>query len=228
MADGEVEVSVQAEGVDEAAGEMAPDAAGVGGPGGAGGGGGRGRIGGKLITRLLGVLAFLGPILDVIGVVANVLTAFVAPVAVLLLRLLQPVLRLMLRVLPVWFDIFEMITDVATRIRDLQVAFVRNLVQQARDIIGWIRSIPGEIESFITSLPGDIASAISSQIPFLGGGGGGDDSDGGDGPIPDSGPFAPPDDPTDRRPGEGPLVEIGGGLRPFIDRITQSASFDFP
>jgi len=227
MADGEVEVSVQAEGVDEAAGEMAPDAAGVGGPDGAGGGGGRGRIGGKLITRLLGVLAFLGPILDVIGVVANVLTAFVAPVAVLLLRLLQPVLRLMIRVLPVWFDIVAFITDVATRIRDLQVAFVRTLVQQARDIVKWIRGLPGEIESFFTSLPGDIATAITNQIPFFGGGGGGDGG-GSDGPIPDSGPFAPPDDPTDRRPGEGPLVEIAGGLRPFIERITQNGSFDFP
>lgn len=225
MADREVEVSVNAEGVDEAAGEMGGDAAGVGGPDG-GGGGGRGRLGGKLITRLVGLLAVLGPILDVLGVVSQVLEAFVAPVAVLLMRLLQPALRLLIRVLPVWFDLFAAIMGVIDFLAQLRGALVSAIMSGVSRVGTWLQNLPSRIWSFMKRLPSLIGSVVAENIPDfpdfgggLGGGGDGllsrlpglgDDGDGGsDG-------------------GDGPLVQIGGGLQPFVDRITQDGSFDFP
>jgi len=48
-----------------------------------------------------------------------VLRAFLAPVAVMLLRLLQPLLRAMIKVLPVWFDIMETINTVVEKLNPL-------------------------------------------------------------------------------------------------------------
>lgn len=101
--DGEINVSVNAEGADDAVGELGGDAGGgvpggggLGGGGGGGGGKGGGGKFGKLLSRIAGLLAFLGPILKVLGVVAKVLEAFVAPLAIVLLRLLRPVLQILI------------------------------------------------------------------------------------------------------------------------------------
>ena len=122
----DVEIAVQAEGVEDAVGEVPPGEAPAGGEEdglvGGGGGGGEGGGGGKL-GRLLAVigtlLTFAEDILKVIGVVSSVLRAFLAPVAVMLLRLLQPLLRAMINVLPVWFDIMETINTVVENLSPL-------------------------------------------------------------------------------------------------------------
>lgn len=115
MADGEVEVSVRADGVEDAAGEF-DQAAGPGGGGdgitGGGGGGGKAGTAGKLLARIATLLVFLGPILDVLGSVSGLLTAFVAPLAVMLQRLLQPVLRGMLKLLPKWIAFTDTVSSV--------------------------------------------------------------------------------------------------------------------
>lgn len=199
MADREVEVSVNAEGVDEAAGEMGGDAAtgGVGGPSGSGGGG---RLGGKLIARLVGLLAVLGPILDVLGVVSQVLEAFVAPLAVVLLRILQPALRLLIRVLPVWFDIFDAVLGA----------------------IDFLEQLRGAIVAAVMRLPSMIGAAVANKLPEF-------PSLDGDGVIQRGVDFVTGDDGGGGGGGrDGPLVSIGGGLLPFIDRLTQNGSVDFP
>jgi len=107
-ADGEVQVQVSAEGVDDAAEELG-DAGGEGGVGGAGGGGGgegpsglRGSLKAGLYAGLLTSVA--GPLLEVLDPILSVLQAFLAPIAALALRLLSPVLRFLLtKILPVWF-----------------------------------------------------------------------------------------------------------------------------
>jgi len=122
----DVEIAVQAEGVEDAVGEVPPgeEAGMVGGGDGAGGGGGFG--GGKL-GKILGVigslLAFGEDIFKVVGVVSSVLRAFLAPVAVLLLRLLAPTLRALLSVLPIWFDIMEVVSDVVAKLAPLLSIF---------------------------------------------------------------------------------------------------------
>jgi hypothetical protein len=122
--DGEINVSVQAEGTADAAGELGGDAGGLPGGGGDGGGGdgGGGRSGrfGQLLKRLATVIAFLGPILNVIGAISKVLEAFVAPVAVLLLRLLQPVLVFFLRLLPPFLGLIDTVGAVIENLNALE------------------------------------------------------------------------------------------------------------
>lgn len=169
--DGEVEVSVRAEGVDEAAGEIGGDAGGIPGGGGRDGDGGAGGRGsgkfGKLLTRIAGLLAFLGPILNVLGVVSNVVEAFVAPLAILLLRLLQPALVKLLSVLPVWFDIVEFIGDVAERVGPLAgilgvAGFLLSVLQNADGKLGGIKTDISDLLDDIRSLPGDIVNSLEN------------------------------------------------------------------
>lgn len=228
MADREVEVSVNAEGVDEAAGEMGGDAGGV--PGGAdmaadAAGAANGRVSGKLLTRLLGTIALLGPILDVLGVVSNVLEAFVAPVAVLLLRLLQPTLRALLRVLPVWFELLDILIRAAEIFSSIRTAMWDAIFSGVARIGGWLMDLPGKIWGFMKRLPSLIGTALSDKLPEFpdfGGGLGG----GGDGLL-DAIPGVGDEDDTGTDDGGGGVF-IGGGLQPFVDQITQDGSFDFP
>jgi hypothetical protein len=168
MPEGEIEVAVQAEGTDEAVGEMgaAPDVGGpdVGGRGGDGGGG-AGAFG-KLLAKIAGLVVFLGPIFDVLGAVANVLTAFVAPLAVVLLRLLQPVLRLLIAVLPVWFDIMEIVDMAVQRINELRKEFINNIVELL-GIKNLIQNLPTDIGKQITGLAEDIGNAVADNIPGI-------------------------------------------------------------
>ena len=251
MSDRELNIEVNAEGVEDAAGEfedVSGATAGDGAPGGGGGGGG-GRFG-KVLTRLLALLAFLGPILDVLGAVSNVLTAFVAPLAVLLMRLLTPVLRLLLRALPLWFafngKLDELLANAQgwfmsaarTAMREgvaalipelpefdamgLAERFGRFLARTGRNIIN---GISPTLANAIRNLPADIGDAISNRLPSIGPFGG---DDGGDGDGLLSGL-------RDRLDGDGgggdsggTNINIGGGLGAFVDEITRNNSFDFP
>ena len=116
-ADGEIQIAVRSEGVEDAAGEFGGDTAGGGGPGGTGGGGATAEgiqstaSSTKRMAGLLGAIAALltviEPIMRVLGVVSNVLQAFVAPLAMVLMRLLQPALRWLLQLLPGWLNWIE-------------------------------------------------------------------------------------------------------------------------
>ena len=234
MADGEIEVSVRADGVDDAAGELGGDG-GASGRGGMGGDG-RGRSGGqqntftKLLTRIAGLIVFLGPILDAIGVITNILTAFVAPVAVVLLRLLQPLIRLLLFVLPIWFEFVGFLDMVVQEVNELRNRFIDTLLEllgisdpieavrdgidtlkdtfnDARDRLGNIldtlRNLPSNIADRLPSA-GDVGGRARDSISdaLLGG--------------------------EDSRRRQAVNIGIGGGLEPFIDRVTRDGSVDFP
>jgi len=148
-ANGEISVAVQAEGVDDATGELGGEGMG-GGPGGGGlgggdgdGGGGRGKGGAlrKLLVRIAALLAFLGPLLDAVKPITAVMTAFVAPLASVLLRLLQPVLRFMLQLLPGWF----------------------NFIGEVNSVIGNL-SILGKISTLIGIIAGGLGGAKIGAI----------------------------------------------------------------
>jgi hypothetical protein len=255
MSDREVEVTVQAEGVDDAAGELGGDAVAegpaVGAPGGGGDGGGGGRSGrfGKLLTRLLGLLAFLGPILDVLGTVSKVLTAFVAPVAVLLFRLLTPALRLLLAALPLFFDFIDVLTELVGNFQAWVLGAVRTATQEgvaalipelpslnptdlasrlgqlyfsaSQDII---QGLSARFGDQLAQLPSDIGAAVARRLPNLPSIGGGGD----DGGLFDR--FSPFDrgDSGDGGDGGGAVVNLEGGLDAFVNRITKDKSLDFP
>ena len=234
MADGEIEVSVRADGVDDAAGELGGDG-GASGRGGMGGDG-RGRSGGqqntftKLLTRIAGLIVFLGPILDAIGVITNILTAFVAPVAVVLLRLLQPLIRLLLFVLPIWFEFVGFLDMVVQEVNELRNRFidrllellgisdpieaVRDGIDTLKDTFNDARDRLGNILDTLRNLPSNIANSLPSAGDVAGRA-----RDGiGNALLGDE----------DSRRRQAVNIGIGGGLEPFIDRLTRNGSVDFP
>ena len=255
MSDNDLTIDVNAEGVEDAAGEFedvsgaaAGDADG-GAPG--GGGGGSGRFG-KILSRLLGLLAFLGPILQVLEVVSKVLTAFVAPLAILLLRLLTPALRLLLRALPLFFAFTDKLdqllanfqgwvtagarTAVNEGVRALipnlaefdPVAFAKRAGRAYRDVsMDIVDGLASRINDQLRRLPSDIGSAIASRLPNLGplGGGGGD---GGGGLFDRFNPFDRPGDSGGGDDGDPPIINLEGGLGAFVDGVTQNGSIDWP
>jgi len=254
MPDGEIELQVNADGVEDAAGELDETATEPGGGAGGGGrrGGGVGGAGGRMVRLLgaiAGLLALIEPVLDVLGVVSNVLKAFVAPLAVVLLRVLQPVLRLMLELLPVWLNwignnegllnqlgvalipltiFLPLLADLVERV----VNFVRSIptkLDRLRDglqdwlqsLISDVQNLPSRIGAFINSLPQKIGSAVADVLPSgpdLGGGGEGFFG----GAFNDTGRSA--DDGDDGVLGS--IIQIGGGLTPFIDEVTRNGNVD--
>jgi len=166
MAD--VEIAVQAEGVEDAVGEVPPGEAPAGGEEGglAGGGGGRGL--GKILGVLAAVLTFAEDILKVVGVVSSVLRAFLAPVAVLLLRLLQPFLRAMIGVLPVWFDIVGFISDVAEKVNPLLgifglLGFLAGALAGA-SLSDLLSGFKDKLDGALSGLAEDIGEAIRGKL----------------------------------------------------------------
>ena len=124
---GELSISVESEGVDEAADKVQGATEGDGGggllsgvSGPAGGGKGGGALGSLMGTlsgmssAMMGILGAVGliaallaslkPIQKMIGALFKVIQAFVMPLAVMLMRLLSPVLGFLLRLLPIWMD----------------------------------------------------------------------------------------------------------------------------
>ena len=296
MPDGEVNVSVRAEGVDDAAGEL--DGAAAAGAGDDGGGGGLGGVSGsgksseigKLLTRIAALVVFLGPILDVLGSITNVLTAFVAPLAVMLMRLLQPVLGFMIKLLPMWLSLTDTVDSMIENLSVLgKVAgllgiiagafggakigavvgsliggfigsvvpgigtavggaigakvgafvggivggitggitlaavgeFVDTAVGRLGDVVDGVSDLPSRIWSFMERLPGLIGDAVSDVLPDLPGTGAADTAR-------DTGRRF--DEATGGRLSDArdTVVNIGGGLTPFVEEITKNGSFDFP
>lgn len=153
-ADGEISVAVKAEGVDDAAAELG-DGETMGGGGGGGGDGGGGGLSEALSGGIVGGLVsqLLGPLLDVLSPMLQLLNAFLAPVAAMLLRLLSPVLRFLIQLLPAWMQ------------------FINDLPQMLANLPGriwsFITGLPRMIWDFVKQLPGQIWNAISSGAQWI-------------------------------------------------------------
>lgn len=157
MADGEVDVKVQAEGVDETSQELAEGEGGVGGvgAGGARGEGGLGRAlkGGIFLAALKLILGMLPGLMEGLNAIFSILKAFLAPIGVMLLRLLTPFLRFaMTRLLPSWMS-FMMDT--------------MPLIERVANGIEAGLSMYDGIMAYIWSLPGRIWSAIVGGASWL-------------------------------------------------------------
>jgi len=229
MAD--VEIAVQAEGVEDAVGEVPPGEAPAGGEeGGLVGGGGGGGAGGGKLGKILGILATVlvaaEDIFKVVGVVSSILRAFLAPVAVLLLRLLQPTMRMLLSALPLWYDVVGFISDVAEKVNPLFgiLGFLGTLVGSlaGEPLSELLSGFKEKMSDALAGLAEDIGGAVANKIPTIG------DGDG-DGPT------------TAERAGAaavggnlaGPVGAIGsvvlqGGLSTFVDRVEQDSGIETP
>lgn len=155
MADREVDIQVRADGVEDAAEQAQDSSVNVsnqgGGQGGSGGGGmlGQSLKGGAILAALNLVLNVLGPIRDYLSATLEILSAFFAPVAVLLLRLFMPVLRLMIKILPYWYS------------------FMGAVDGYLQDTLSWIANLPGAIWSFLVALPGLIWSKTQQGYDWI-------------------------------------------------------------
>ena len=171
MAD--VEIAVQAEGVEDAVGEVPPGEETGMGDGADGGGDGRG--GGRL-GRLLGViatlLAFTEDIAKVIGVVSSVLRAFLAPVAVLLLRLLAPFIRTALQFLPAYLSLFENLNSKLEGFPGLIPFLAIMFFKVVAKLQSLADGILQDVKDKIKELPGKLSTAIADQIPGVDSGSG--------------------------------------------------------
>lgn len=227
MADGEIEVSVQADGVDDAAGELSGDGGGGGGEaaaaGGGAAGGGRSFQIGKLLTKLATLLVFLGPILDVLGVISGIMEAFMAPVAVMLLRLLQPLIRLMLWILPYYLDFMEYINDGLDLLMN-PLSLLSLLVTGIFKVVNWIDGL--DFSSWFENLPQNLADALISALP-------GFDSNptsqgGGDTP----GLIDILGDAVNDTVGPTPFppvnIAINGGIDAFVETVTNDQNVSLP
>lgn len=178
-ADGEVEVKVSSDGADEAAEDLSDaSATGVGGGGGgamAGGGQqdllGRSLKGGALLAGVKIIAELLGPITDYISGVLEVLQAFLAPLSLVIVRLLSPFLQFMVtRVLPAWLSFMDgvmpLVEDAANFISGVLdwVAVVAARIPQLPGLIWaltkqgyqWIVSKAQGIIDSLAGLAGDI------------------------------------------------------------------------
>ena len=251
--DGEVSVAVRAEGVEVAAGEMDPDAAAATG-GESGGPMGQVSQDTTRIVKILGVIAaviaIFEDVLDLVTVVANILRAFVAPLAIILMRLFQPVLRILLQLLPAWMSFIDenegqfatllaglmpwlvWIPSIVDAVRGLWAfmttlpdrigGFINGVRDRLGDVASSIRSLPARIWSFMERLPGLIGSAVADRLPDLPGTGGARDTTRRAADRVDEATGGRLSDARDT------IINIGGGLTPFIDSITQNGSIDFP
>lgn len=222
---GELNVTVQSEGTDEAAEQVQGATEGDGGggllsgiSGPAGGGGGGGALGSLMGTlsgmssAMMGILGAVGliaallaslkPIQKMIGALFKVIQAFVMPLAVMLMRLLSPVLGFLLRLLPIWMDFLS----------DPQGAI--------SDAISWLQGT-------LFSMADKIVNGLISELPNwltqpLGGEGSGT------GTFDSERSIMNPerrreiiDDSSNTQDNEGTSINIFGGLETFIDRITR-------
>jgi len=171
-ADGEVEVQVQAEGVDDAAQELGGEGGGIGGGGGGppGGDDDGGGIGGKLgrLLKVVGaVVAVLGPLLKFIEGIFGVLEAFLAPIALIVLRLLSPFLQFFIRLLPQWLAFIDGVMPTV----DAIAAFLIDLLTLIRDVINGTTSIKEALTSDVVgtllSVPDKIGAAVADKLPSV-------------------------------------------------------------
>lgn len=230
MAD--VEIAVEAEGVEDAVGEVPEgEASDVDAGGGDGDGG---RFGGGKLGKVLSVLAVIAAALldvgKVIGVISSVLRAFLAPLAVLFLRLFAPVLRLLLSMLPMWLSLFENINSKLEGfpglIPFLAVMFFK-LIAKLKDLASGVWA---DIKQKIADLPRLLGEEIAQRVPFLDAPGGGDDGGaGGDGFGADDAVQAGAQGFATGGPvGALSSVVIQGGLSQFIERIDRDSGVESP
>lgn len=247
MADGEIEVAVRAEGVDDAAADMGGDGEG-GGTAGAGdgdSGGLRTAIRGGIIGGLISTL--LGPLLEVLEPITKILQAFVAPVAVLLLRILAPVLRFFLRLLPVYLDKFEnfenLISKVLIALNPLFI-FLPSIVNFVSKLPGKLdtlrqnlgeklRNLPGKIRSKLETIREKIVEAVQNlpskiKAALFGGGqdGGISEQGFGDGAGGEPTTAEQISEETGLPEPVSRIINISGGLAPLISEITSNANYD--
>lgn len=172
---GDIEIAVSAEGVDEAAADLGGDGDG-GGPPGGGGQDGQGGLRGNLRSGAIAgaLISALGPLLDVVSPILQVLNAFLAPVATMLLRLLAPVLRVLLtRVLPVWLGFMDFVDSALSDFHPLLQAMalvmpallVPLLALEALGID--IKAFVSDIVTGIGNLAGDIWGKIKGGASWI-------------------------------------------------------------
>ena len=169
MADGEIEVNVSADGVDEAAeeftGEMGEGSM-TGGDGDDGSGLGD-AIGGGIVGGL--VASLLGPLLDTLTPLTQIAQAFLAPVSAMLLRLLTPVLRSLIQLLPVWLDFLDAVEPylepLAALLTDLSTAFMDGVDFLAEEL-----STQSLLDRVITILGGLLGGVAGAKLGALVGG----------------------------------------------------------
>lgn len=227
MPDGELSVQVNAEGVADAAQEFEdanedggglPGIAAPGGGGGGGPGGGGGMLG-QLMSSMsgmsgammgilgalglvVGLLASLKPVQKMIEGLFKIVQAFVAPLAVMLIRLLSPVLGFLMRLLPIWMD------------------FLSDPEGAIQNAMAWLRGALFDMAEHLVSL---LPNWLTEP---LGGGG-----NGGGSAFDTERSIMNPErrreiisDPSNTQSNEGTEVNIFGGLETFIDRITRDGT----
>jgi len=226
-ADGEITVEVSAKGVDEAAEDMSTDD--DGGSISTGSSGNRGlskSIRGGIIGGLLAV--GLGGVLDILSPILEILDAFLAPLAAVILRGLQPVLDyLITRVLPKWLEFLDEYgpeiqeamrllrnpLELVTTLLDVLVNAIKTgleklqqgLEAQLQASIRELQQLPGKLKAGIMeALPSAPSLSLGGDGGGSGGGSGGDDG----GSIGQT------------------IVNISGGLPTFIDEIERSQRTD--
>jgi hypothetical protein len=230
MADGEISVNVRADGVDEAAEDVA-DEGGVG--MGGGDGGGEGRVGGLAQSIKGGIVgglvaSLLGPLLDVFEPFVKILQAFVAPLAQVLLRLFTPVLRFLIQLLPAWFDFVDenegLVGELLMALSPL-VTILSYLPSIARGVSNFAEN-KGLVDALkaavspLTLVLRAIARAIGAEVQEA---------------TESTGPRTAGGEPSfpggaNGRPADtqSPVsIAISGGLTPFIDLITANRNIDF-
>lgn len=228
MADGEINVNVRADGVDEAAEDVAD---GSGASMGGGDGGGEGRVGGLAQSIKGGIVgglvaSLLGPLLDVFEPFVKILQAFVAPLAQVLLRLFTPVLRFLIQLLPAWFDFVDenqgLLANLLLAFSPLVsfLSFLPSILKFVSKLPEKLESLPGDIKEFVNALPRKIGVAIGRRVPFLSSETTREDP----GPV-TSGTSQEVENQT---AAGGPVsIAISGSLTPFIDLVTSNRNIDF-
>jgi len=233
-ADGEVQVQVSAEGVDDAAEELSEGGGGAGGGGGDGPSGVRGSLRAGLAAGVITSLA--GPLLEVLDPILSALQAFLAPVAALALRLLAPYLRAFLtKVLPKWISFLDVADSALPKIRDTLLGafgllgivlrffpqilnFVQALPSKVDRLITKIGALPQRIWSFVKQLSEDIITGIGQRFP--------DVASRGTDTVTDT--LTSDRNPAFRAGQRVGNINISGGLAAFIEEVETTSGVDFP
>jgi len=135
------------------------------------------------IGAVVGILASMEPIQKLFKGFLKTVQAFFTPLAMMLIKLLSPVLRFMIKLLPLWFSFFQ---NPAGAIKS-GVEFIWNAIKSIpatiwnglKSLGGWIlnglkripaaiwnfvRQIPQTIWGFIKQIPGKIVNLLSTYL----------------------------------------------------------------
>ena len=240
MADGEINVNVKADGIDDAADDVSDASAPAGGDG--GGGGGFESLGQSIKGGIVGglVASLLGPLLDVFDPFVKILQAFVAPLAQILLRLFTPVLRFLINLLPAWFDFVDrnenLVGEVLMALSPLVtiLSYLPSIVNGLQDR-GLVDALKVAI-SPVTLVLRAIARAIGVALSEDGGESTGPRTEGGEPSFP-GGAFGTPSTPDESRPvsararretpGRDPVeINVDGRIAPILDFFVENRNIE--